>query len=69
MPKSLNRYIDPQTGMILVDIGDDLTQDVVEALGQVGAVRVKFEDLPLARQMLLSQRQQGLLTTPNHKEG
>lgn len=41
--KSLNRYIDPKTGEVLVEIGDTLTQDVVDLLGKRGAVRVRRE--------------------------
>jgi len=39
--KSKHYYYDPQTGGELVEPGDDLTPDVVEALGKVGAIRVK----------------------------
>ncbi len=39
--RSLNRYVDPLTKEILVEVGDILSPEVVETLGQVGAVRVK----------------------------
>ena len=39
--RSLNRYVDPSTKEILVEVGDILSPQVVETLGKVGAIRVK----------------------------
>lgn len=50
--RSLNRYIGPKTGKVLVEVGDTLTPEVVQGLGTRGAIRVKT-DVGLERQAAL----------------